>query len=251
MPRFGTLEVAGALGAPYTPTLDPGPGPTWELRDVELVQVNWEVDDGPALELTPPALHPTIPAFASFFAGRYPTSPVGPFSLAQIRLVVRAGIRPRALTFGVVCDSPAAVEALRRHWGYPAVLGEVAFTGRHDRVEVTAAVDGRPVLDVGITGPEVIGAADLMTFDNLHLVGLGDTGEAALVQVDPEYAIHQADRGRPVLRLPDPDVFGLAGRLRLTTPIVGFAFRADTDLVPPRVRIDPLRPAVEGTTRIG
>ena len=87
--------------------------PTWELPDAQFLQINWEVLDEGAIGLTPPSLHPSIPPFASFFAGHYPESPVGPFSLVQVRLVVRAGIRPRGLCLGAVCDSPAATEALR------------------------------------------------------------------------------------------------------------------------------------------
>ena len=55
-------------------------------------------------EYVRPAIDPSIPPFASFFAGRVPESPVGPFSLVQVRLVVRAGIRPRALWLGSVGD---------------------------------------------------------------------------------------------------------------------------------------------------
>jgi hypothetical protein len=248
MPRFGTLDVGGVLAdAPQVSSFD---APSWELPDAQLLQVNWEVEDAPALELTPPALHPSIPPYASFVALRCPTSPIGPFTLAQVRLVVRAGIRPRALCLGAVCDSAAAVDALRAHWGFPVELGEVSLITRHDQVRAIAAVDGREVLELAARDPEVIAASDLMTFDNLHLVRIGDSGEASILQVDPEFAVHQADRGRPLVRLRDPDALGMRGRLQLRSPIVAFALRADTDLVPPRFRLDPSRPAVEGTPKI-
>ena len=248
MPRFGTLDVAAALPhAPHVLSLD---GPSWELPDAQFIQVNWEVEDEPALALTPPALHPSIPPYASFFAGRYPVSPVGAFTLAQVRLVVRAGIRPRGLCLGAVCDSAAAAEALAENWGYPVQVGEVSFQARHDQVRAAARLEGREVLELAIRDPEVIAGSDLMTFDNLHLVRLGESEEGVILQIDPEYAIHQADRGRPVVRLPDPDALGMGGALRLLSPIVGFAIRADTDLVPVRFRMDPTKPAIEGTTRV-
>ena len=110
MPRSGSLAVADVLGdAPEVFSLDT---PTWEMENAQFLQINWEVEDAAALDLTPPSLHPSIPPFASFFAGHFPESPVGPFSLVQVRLVVRAGIRPRGLCLGAVCDSPAATEAL-------------------------------------------------------------------------------------------------------------------------------------------
>src|SRR4029079_9370803 len=109
MPRFGTLDVAPII--PDLPDLTALGGPAWELPDAEFLQINWEVDDETALTVTPPSLHPSIPPFASFFGCRFPESPVGPFSMVQVRLVVRAGIRPRGLCLGAVCDSPAAVQA--------------------------------------------------------------------------------------------------------------------------------------------
>src|SRR3954452_23664959 len=145
MPLYGTLDVDRALPeAPHVTTLE---APNWELPDARFVQVNWEVSDR-SLELTPPALHPSIPPYAAFLAGRYEVSPVGPFTLAQVRLVVRAGIRPRALCLGAVCDNEAAVSALRDNWGYPVQLGSVTFVHRHDVIRASASVDGRALLEI-------------------------------------------------------------------------------------------------------
>jgi hypothetical protein len=248
MPRFGTLDVAPI--APDLPDLSAIAGPEWELPDAEFLQINWEVDDAASLAITPPSLHPSIPPFASFFACRYPESPVGPFSIVQVRLVVRAGIRPRGLCLGAVCDSAAAVEALRSHWGFPVQLGDVDVAHRHDQVRFTASLDGRMVVDLGVHTADVINGSDLMTFDNLHLVRLPGEDTPQLVQVDPEYTIHQADRGRPTVALPDPQALGMRGGLRLVSPIIGFTFRADSDLVPVRFRIDSTKPAVSSTTRV-
>lgn len=248
MPRYGTLDVAPI--ATDLPTLAEIAGPTWELPDAEFLQINWEVDDDGALALTPPSLHPSIPPFASFFASHYPESPVGPFSIVQVRLVVRAGIRPRGLCLGAVCDSAAAVEALRDHWGFPVQLGDVEVAHRHDQVRFTASLDGRTVVDVGVHTADVINGSDLMTFDNLHLVQLPGQDNPKLVQVDPEYTIHQADRGRPTVSLPDPHALGMGGSLRLVSPIIGFTFRADSDLVPVRFTIDSVQPAITSTNRV-
>jgi hypothetical protein len=247
-PRHGVLDVATTL--PDLPNLTALAGPTWEMPDAQFLQINWEVEDDGALALTPPSLHPSIPPFASFFASHFPESAVGPFSLVQIRLVVRAGIRPRGLCLGAVCDSPAAVTALRDHWGYPVQLGDVMFARRHDQVRFTATLDGRTVADLAVHTADVINGSDLMTFDNLHLVRLGDETGAKLVQVDPEYTIHQADRGRPFVSLPDAQALGMQGALRLASPIIGFTFRADTDLVPVRFTIDSVQPAVSSTKRV-
>ena len=248
MPRSGALDVSSVVDD--VPRLASLAAPTWELPDAEFLQINWEVEDGAALALTPPSLHPSIPPYASLFAGHYPDSPVGPFSLVQVRLNVRAGIRPRALCLGAVCDSPRAADALREHWGYPVSPGDVEVSRRHDVVRFTASLDGRVVADLAVHTADVINGGDLMTFDNLHLVRLGDDEGPTLIQVDPEYTIHQADRGRPVVSLPDPQALGMRGDLRLVAPIIGFTFRADTDLVPVRFTIDSVRPAVSSTHRV-
>lgn len=248
MPRSGTLDVAAVLAkAPRLASLD---APMWEMGDAQFLQINWEVDDERALTLTPPSLHPSIPPFASLFACHFPETPVGPFSVVQVRLVVRAGIRPRALCLGAVSDSAAAVEALQHHWGYPVQHGDVHFAARHDQVRFTAALDGRDVVDVAVHTSDVINGSDLMTFDNLHLVRFGDGEAGMLVQIDPEYTIHQADRGRPEVRLPDPQALGMRGSLQLASPIIGFTFRADTDLVRPRFTIDAIEPALTSTRRV-
>lgn len=248
MPRFGTLDLSTVLtDAPVVGELTTVPH--WEMPDATLVQINWEVADEPSLAITPPALHPSIPPYLSFFAGHYPDTPVGPFTLVQMRLVVRAGIRPRGYCLGAVCDSEEATAALRANWGYPAVWGEAEVSVRHDRIRARAAIDGREVVVATLTHPETIGGADLMPFDNLHLVQLPG-GEAALVQVDPEYAIHAADRGTPSLQLPDSQALGMRGGIRLDRAIVGFSFKADTDLAPVRFATDPTKPAVQGTRRL-
>ena len=65
-PRTGELDVA-TLGD--LPAFTSDSAPSWELPDAQFLQINWEVLDEGAIELTPPSLHPSIPPFASFFAG--------------------------------------------------------------------------------------------------------------------------------------------------------------------------------------
>ena len=42
----------------------------------------------------------------------------------------------------------------------------------------------------------------------------------------------------------------MRGGLRLVSPIIGFTFRADSDLVPVRFRIDSAKPAISSTKRV-
>jgi hypothetical protein len=70
-----------------------------------------------------------------------------------------------------------------------------------------------------------------------------------LVQVDPHYTFHRAERGRPVLQYLDEAAWHCEG-FSLVNAIVGSFTAVDTDL--PRIRfvMDPEIPAVHGTTRI-
>ena len=249
MPRFGTLDVAPI--APDLPDLSALAGPEWELADAEFLQINWEVDDAAALALTPPSLHPSIPPFASFFACRFPESPVGAvLDRAGAPRRARRHPAPRPVPRRGVRLGRRPSQALRDHWGYPVQLGEVDVAHRHDQVRFTAALDGRTVVELAVHTADVINGSDLMTFDNLHLVRLPGEDSPQLVQVDPEYTIHQADRGRPTVSLPDPQALGMRGALRLVSPIIGFTFRADSDLVPVRFTIDSVKPAIASTKRV-
>ena len=165
--------------------------------------------------------------------------------------MVRAGIRPAACASARVCDSAAAVERAARPLGLPGAArrGDVRPAAT-TRCASRRALDGRTVVDFAVHTADVINGSDLMTFDNLHLVRLGDDDGAKLVQIDPEYTIHQADRGRPTVSLPDPQALGMRGALRLASPIIGFTFRADTDLVPVRFTIDGVEPAITSTKRV-
>lgn len=248
MPAVGTLDTASALrDAPHVHQFSTE---AWELEDVTAIQVNWEVRADPTLALTPPALHPSIPPYVAAFALKVPESPVGPFSLVQMRLVVRAGIRPRGLCLGAVCDSDAATEALREGWGYPVQTGEVGITSRHDRIAATASLGGDTVIEVAVGDPEPIAGADLVPFDNVHLVRLGADGAGAIAQINPEYAIHSADRGRPVLDLPDPLALGMRGLIRPTMAMTAFAFRSDMTLPAVRFVMDTDRLAVQSTRKL-
>ncbi|MGI9596563.1 MAG: acetoacetate decarboxylase family protein, partial [Acidimicrobiales bacterium] len=208
MPLFGTLDLDQALAA--APTIVDLSPPAWTLPGAETLQVSYEVDEDPALAITPPALHPSIPPYATFSVSRFEESPVGPFNLAMVRLIVRAGIRPRGLLVGAYTNSEAAADQLAGGWGYKVTLADVAFSRRHNQIRGTVTVDGRTALDAGLLDPEPVVGGDLELFDNLHLVNTAD-GEALIVQVDPGYEYQSADRGGPDLACFEPDALGITG----------------------------------------
>jgi hypothetical protein len=246
MPLSGTLDVGEALtGAPTMASLAPEP---WSLPGAELLQVSYEVDEQAALAATPPSLHPSIPPYATFTVARFPVSPAGPFTLAMIRLIVRAGVRPRGLLLGAFTGNPVAADGLTTGWGYRLQPADVELQSRHDIVRGTVAVGGRIALDVSMQAPEPIAAGDLELFDNLHLTNVAGQ-EPVIVQVDPTYEYASAHRGAAELAAFDAGALHVDG-IDALYKIVAVSCRADVVLHPPRFIMDPVLPATKGTRRL-
>jgi len=244
MPLFGALDLDRALGtAPAIDGLAPEP---WSLPGAATLQVSYEVDESAALEVTPPGLHPSIPPYATFSVVRFPESPVGEFSLATVRLIVRAGVRPRGLLIKAFASSAEAADGLRRGWGYDVSVADVSLSRRHDQIRGTVAVDGEVALEAVLEDPEPVLGTDLELFDNLHLVNADDG--PLLVQVDPTYEFRSADRGGPGLVF-RPDVLGVDG-IEPVYGVVAVSCVADMELSAPRFVIDPRVPAIQGTRRL-
>ncbi len=248
MPTFGALELDRVVDRlPAVRDLDTE---AWLLPGAEILQLAFEVPRQTGA-LLPRAMHPAIPPYGTIWVIRYPESPVGPFTLAQLRLMGRAGAHPRGLVLGAVASTPEAATALRERWGLPVAPGHVTLTRRHDRITATVTRDGETVLDCGLIDPEPIAGSDVQYIHSVTLARApldGKTGPL-LIQVDSRYTIRKADRGRPHVGALVPAAWN-AGSLRLTNPIAATVTSSDTDL--PRIRfvMDVEVPVVRGTRRI-
>jgi hypothetical protein len=244
MPLFGELELETIAGE--LPAMKDVDTEAWELPKADILQLACEIADGSRV-LLPRALHPAIPEYVTFVVTRYPESPIGPFSLAQVRLMARAGVHPRGYVLGAVASSQAAVTALRERWGYPATAGEITLRRYHDRVAATVRREGRTILEMALVDPEIVSGSDLQYIHGITLARVD--GAAQLVQVDPHYTLHQASRGRADVSRFEPEAWN-ATLVALTTPISASASTCDTDL--PRIRfvMDPETPVVRGTRKV-
>src|SRR5207247_7857166 len=110
MPLSGTLDVAPRLAG--APKLDSYDTEAWEIAGVELLSLTFEIDDRQMTSALPPALHPTIPPVAYFSVAAYPESPIGPFTLAQVRVGCRVSALPRGFVLRAYIVSPAACDSL-------------------------------------------------------------------------------------------------------------------------------------------
>ena len=116
MPLFGELLVESvATRLPHLASLD---AEAWTLPGAEILQMAFEVGE-PSRALLPRAMHPAIPPYATWVVTRYPESPAGPFALAQLRLMGRAGAHPRGFVLGAVASTPEAARALAEGWDSP------------------------------------------------------------------------------------------------------------------------------------
>jgi len=246
MVLIGTRDIASLLE--HAPLLDNLDAEAWEIEGVELLHLRYEIDDANREALLPRALHPTIPATAIFTAARYPNSPAGPFMLAQVRIGCRSAALPRGFLLRAYSDSPAAADALARRWGYACGVGDVKIARYHDRIVATVTKDGAEILRMSLIDPEPISGGDVQYVANMNLARQAD-GEPILVQVDPEYKFHRAERGRADIATFDRAAWQAEG-VDPVYPIVASFTQCDTGFPAIRFVLDPDKTALEGTRKI-
>jgi Acetoacetate decarboxylase (ADC) len=248
MPLFGLRETDAFIEhAAEMPDLETE---ALTIPRVEVLQIMEEIDDQWMQRLLPPALHPTIPPTVTFLFWKCAESEIGPFQLAQVRIGCRAGARPRGFPLASWCDSEQAAQALRSRWGFNCRPGRVRLTRYYDRITGSVLAGDRPVLQVSIVDPQPISGADVAYTPNMNLAHVPRNGSLLprLVQVDPDYAIHRADRGRPSVDRFEREP--ATGGVIPVYPVSGSYTVCDISL--PRLRYisDPERPTMEGTEKL-
>jgi hypothetical protein len=121
----------------------------------------------------------------------------------------------------------------------------------HDRIFATVRRDGHTLLDCGLSHYEVVAGTDINYISSVHLAqvtGIEHPGPR-LVQVDPRYTIHKAERGRPELHILDENAWHCQD-FRVVQPIVGTFATVDTDLPQIRFVMEAEIPVSHGTTRV-
>jgi hypothetical protein len=223
----------------------------WTLKQAQILNFNHEIDDDLGDYLLPRTMHPAIPAYATFTVIICPESPVGAFSLGEVKIAGRAGVRPRDFVLRSFCDSGDARRELAERWGYPTVPGEIKLTVRHDRVIGRVVAEGRTILEMDMLDRDMISGNDIQYIASMHLARNREDGQLVLVQVDPDFVFSHAERGRTLLRTLDSAAWGdTGGHLKVRNPIsMSYAV---ADIALPRIRFicDPERPAFQGTTKV-
>jgi hypothetical protein len=250
MPLVGTRDFTTlAAEAPLMASLDTEP---LELPNASVLQVIYEIEASTMTAFIPPALHPTIPPTLFINVTSVQESPWGPFALAEVRAGCRQGARPRAMSVRAICNSEAAAAALRSRWGFPCVAGDVMFERGYDRAHavVSTAADG-VVLDASLRNPDPIGGRDIQYISSLHLARVRRDGAESvrLVQVDPDFAVSKADRGRPELHVCRPGAFGFDGAMP-TYAVSASATTVNITLPAIRYLVDPVKSPLTAVERV-
>jgi len=247
-PRYGKLAVSEwGKSAPMINGYRTEP---WKLSGARLMEFRYEIDDDPADTLLPPALHPAMPAYASFAVMDFPDSPVGGFRVGEVRVVGRAGGRPAAFVVGSFCDSKAASRELSARWGSPAIPAEVELMARHFDIVARVSTNGRSLLELELRNRRPLPSLHLQPLPCMNLARNREDNRLMLVQVDFEAVFAQSDSGSErVVRL-DRNAFRGAENLRLMSPMSAAFATADVTLARIQLICDPERPAESGATHL-
>ncbi|MFZ1888522.1 MAG: hypothetical protein WAU33_10855 [Candidatus Binataceae bacterium] len=248
-PRLGNLDLnsfaklASAINGYKTDQL--------VLKGVQILELHNEIDDDPADALIPHTMHPAIPAYAILNIMHAPASPWGAFTIGEVRVAGRTGVRPRGFVLRSYCDNGNASKELAARWGYPVAAGSVSLVLRHDRIVGKIVVGGKTALEVELMDRDAISGGDIQYIASMHLARNSEDDKLVLVQVDPEYTFSKAERGKPRVITIDPAAFGAtSANLRLMNPIMACFATADMTLPHIRYICNPELPAMQGTTKV-
>ncbi|HSD11766.1 MAG TPA: acetoacetate decarboxylase family protein [Candidatus Binatia bacterium] len=229
------------------PTVKAWAGEAVTLEQADVLQVAYEIATPHREAMLPPGLHPTDPPIVTWLFYRCPTSPWGSFTIAQTRIECRSGLRLRAFLVGAALDNTAAAQALGKRWGFATLDARIELHRYYDSLRAAVVAGGRTILDVAVSDPDPLSAADIQYIANMNLAhtprGL------RLVQVEPRYQVHRIERGRPRLASFDGAAWGDA-RIEPVYPVSASIALADVTI--PRVRF-VCRPdvlAFEGTESV-
>jgi hypothetical protein len=218
-----------------------------KLHGVETLQVLCEIERAASASLLPPGLHPTLPPAVTWLVQRVAESPWGTFAMAQCRIECRSGLRPRGFLRGGLADNEAAAAELAARWGYALRPGRIRLERGYDRVRATVFAAAEPILDVALRDPMPLRSSDVYYVASMHLAhtprGL------RLVQVDPEFEVERAERGRPVLGGFEAAAWGCDG-VRPSYPVAASFTLASVTLPALRYVCRPDVLAFEGSERV-
>jgi len=250
MPRSGRMDVE-PFAAKNVREIHGFKTDAWMLKGAQILNIHYEIDNDTVDDLLPVTMRPAIPAYAIFNVTHYPESPVGPFSIGEVRVGSRAAVRPRGFVLRSYVSTEAAANELAQRWGYPAMVGKVYLRAFHDRIvaRVTTA-GGKEAIEMEMVDRDFISGNDVQFISSMHLTRNKEDGKLVVVQLDPEWVFHKAERGRPCILKLDSQSWAAGDMLRADYPISASYTVADVTLSKIRYVCDPAQDAFRGTTQV-
>ncbi len=106
---------------------------------------------------------------------------------------------------------------------------------------------GELILDLSLDDPQALRSADAYFVANMHLANTPNG--LRLVQVDPDFEVERAERGRPVIRHFDPEAWNSVG-VRPSHPVAALFTVGAVTLPALRYVCRPDVLAFEGSERV-
>lgn len=217
-------------------------------RRAEVLQVVYEVRGEGRQDVLPPALHPVNPPAITIVVLRVGESAVGPFAIAETRIVCRSGVRSRGFHVSCFVQGKDAARLLADRWGYKVSEADVDISRRYHGTVATVQRRGRVLLDARMLRPEPLSPSDVQFTDAMQLVRT--SAGPRILQVERTYDTQVAERGRPLLTCFDGTAWG-ESRLYPSHPVSAVALAADVTFRPVRYLCRADINALDGTERIG
>jgi len=188
----GSATGADLAAAAATATIETFSAETVQFGGVECFQAIAEMRNSAREAALPSGLHPTVPPGISLQGWNVATSPWGPFSMANVRVTCRSGVRARGFMVGAVVSTEVATAGLRSTFGIPARLGDVRLRRSYHGVDLAVQIDQQVLASVSALDPEPMSNDDVQYTGTLTLAHTPQG--LRLVQVEAQHLNSRVER---------------------------------------------------------